>query len=203
MMRQKLIVPINSSPLQDPVLCTIASEIAPLSWISTENVFHDLMSCIIEQQIHYRSSKKVFFHVMQSAGLKELTTENFEILEPALPTVKLSAAKYEAMARTLDYFKQNSINWHTLSDEEVRKALSVIPGIGRWTVDMILLFTLKRADIFPYDDYHLKKVMAAVYGLPDDSKREKKMIQIAESWSGNRSIAVLYLLAWKNHQLKR
>ena len=64
---------------------------------STYNVFHDVMSCIIEQQVHYRSSKYVFQRVMQAAGLEELTPDNFHLLEPCLPAVRLSAAKYEAM----------------------------------------------------------------------------------------------------------
>jgi len=196
-------LPQLSPSVQDPALRAIAAEVAPFAWTSTHNVFHDLMSCIIEQQIHYRSSKKVFFHVMREAGLDELSTDNFEQLEPALPRVKFSAAKYEAMAHTLDFFRQNDIDWPRLSDEEVRRELSIIQGIGRWTVDMILLFTLNRPDIFPHDDYHLKRVMGAVYGIPDDRKREEKMLQIASGWEGQRSLGVLYLLAWKDYNMKR
>jgi DNA-3-methyladenine glycosylase II len=195
--------PTTSLLPPDPVLQAIAREVEPFPFVSTSNVFHDLMSCIIEQQIHYRSSKKVFFHVMREAGLEELTTENVERLERALPKVRLSAAKYETIAQTIEFFRQHHIDWQALDDEGVRQALSGIPGIGRWTVDMILLFTLMRPDVIPHDDYHLGRVMGALYGLPDDSKRGRKMLEIAGGWKGKRSLCVLYLLEWKERRKRK
>lgn len=206
-------VPANSSAINkrahealfshDPVMKGLVAgvELPPLR--STDNVFHDVMSCIIEQQIHYRSSKHSFQHLMQEAGLKELSIDNFHLLEPCLPKVRLSAAKVEAMAHTLDFFAQNDVMWKQLSDEEVRLELGRIKGVGRWTVDMILLYTLGRPDIFPHDDYHLCQIMPRLYGLDPKKKLAERMMAIAEQWSGFRSLAVLYLLAWKNQQLKK
>ncbi len=188
---------------QDAVMAGLVNEVDLPPLRSTNNVFHDVMSCIIDQQVHYRSSKYVFQHVMQAAGLEELTPDNFHLLEPCLPTVRLSAAKYEAIAHTVDFFHQNSVDWETLPDNDVRSELGKITGIGRWTVDMVLLYTLRRPDIFPFDDYHLCQVMPKLYRLDPKQKLREKMLAVAKGWSGHRSLAVLYLLAWKNQQLKK
>ena len=172
-------------------------------WTSTGNVFHDVMSCIIEQQIHYRSSKNVFQHVMMEAGVDELHPDNFHLLEQALSRLRLSEAKYEAMAEATEFFEQSDVKWETASDEEVRQQLSTVKGIGVWTTDMILLYTLRHPDVFPKDDYHLGQIMTKVYGLDPQKQLKKEMLRISERWRGNRSLAVLYLLAYKNSLLKK
>jgi DNA-3-methyladenine glycosylase II len=186
----------------DAVLKKITSDITLPRWTSTNNVFHDLMSCIIEQQIHYRSSKLLFQHLMNEARLVELTTGNFGELEKVLPGVRLSVTKYEAMAHVLDFFGQNDLDWALLNDEEVASRLSVIKGIGRWTIDMVLLYTLRRPDVFPVDDYHLKQIMTALYGFDPQKSLKKQMLAVADCWGKQRSLAVLYLLAWKDIRTK-
>jgi DNA-3-methyladenine glycosylase II len=186
----------------DAVLQAVIKATELPQWTSTHNVFHDVMSCIIEQQIHYRSSKHVFAHVMQEAGLQELHVDDFQILERVLYKLRLSEAKYEAMAHTVDFFSQNDLDWEQLSDAEVRTRLSSIQGVGIWTADMILLYTLRRPDVFPLVDYHLTQIMVKCYGL-DKKGVHKKMREVAQRWGNNRSMAVLYLLAYKNNLLKK
>ncbi len=182
----------------DPLLHKIILQVAKPQIISTTNVFHDLMSCIIEQQIHYRSTKKIFHKMLLTAGLEQLTPENFhQFEEKSFSTIKFSAAKYETMLRVLDYWQTNTINWQLLSDEEVRLKLSSIKGIGHWTIDMILLYTLERASVFPVDDYHLKKKMIALYNLDPKVKLKARMIEISEKWKSHQSLATLYILARK------
>ncbi|HOY20450.1 MAG TPA: hypothetical protein PLC89_24270 [Haliscomenobacter sp.] len=119
---------------------------------STGDVFFDLMSCIMEQQIHYRITKKIFAKMLQRAEIDRLTLQNFPEFEAkALAEAKLSLSKYETIVAVLDFFTQNQLQWDTLSDERIRQHLSSIKGIGKWTIDMILLYTLNRPDVFPYD----------------------------------------------------
>ena len=188
---------------KDKVLQQVIAVTELPQWQSTNNVFHDVMSCIIEQQIHYRSSKYVFQHVMREAGLEELTVANFPVLEQALYKLRLSEAKYEAMAHAVAFFSDNNIDWERLADDEVRERLGAIEGVGQWTVDMILLYTLWRPDVFPNGDYHLTRIMSSLYHLDANKPSLKKMRALAENWEGNRSLAVLYLLAYKNNLLKK
>ena len=171
---------------------------------NTKNVFHDLMSCVIEQQIHYRSSKKIFEKMLEVSSLKLLTLQNFSTFEKSgFKNVKLSTRKYETIAQTLDFFSAQNIDWQNLEDNEVRKQLSKIKGIGTWTIDMILLFTLDRPNIFPADDYHLKQIMFKLYDIDTTSKVKSQLKAIAANWSPYQSIAVKYLLAWKTAQQKK
>ncbi len=182
----------------DPVLGNIIREVPFPEIHSTDDVFHDLMSCIIEQQIHYRSTKKIFQKGLERAGLTQLTLSNFAVFEErAISQLKLSRGKYETLQRVLDFFDSNQINWTHLSDEEVISRLSSIKGIGRWTIDMILTYTLKRPDVFPVDDFHLKRLMVSLYGLNEKVKLKAQMLDVAQSWGNEKSLAVLYLFAWK------
>lgn len=168
---------------------------------STQNVFHDLMSCIIEQQIHYRSTKKVFQKRMEAAGMEELTIDTFSSFEEeGFKNLKLSARKFETINSILEFFQNNKIDWKKQSDEEVRKLLGQIKGVGVWTIDMILIYTLERENIFPADDYHIKQMMTQQYDIDTSSRVKAQMKAIAETWSPYKSIATKYLLAWKTFQ---
>ncbi len=190
--------PENILVQSDPILGKIILQITKPIIISSEDVFHDLMSCILEQQIHYRSSKKIFAKALERAGISKLSLDNFNLLEKhSLPHLKLSQAKAETMILFVEYWKSNTRNFLKLTNEEVITELSSIKGIGKWTIDMILLYTLQRPDVFPYDDFHLKEIMQKLYGLNPISKLKAQMFGIAEHWGNQKSLAVLYLLESK------
>ena len=183
----------------DPTLHRIIEQVPRPVIESTHNVFHDLMSCVIEQQIHYRSTKKIFHNMLQAANLIRLTPQNFDTFEKiALSKAKLSISKQETIMRVLSFFKEDQTSWHLLSDEDVISKLSSIKGIGKWTIDMILLYTLQRPNVFPYDDFHLKQIMVSLYKLDAKTKLKAQMIEVAQNWGEHQSLAVLYLLAYKN-----
>jgi DNA-3-methyladenine glycosylase II len=182
----------------DPVLARVMAMTAAPQIQSTHDLFFDLLSCVIEQQIHYRSSKNIFLRMLSRAGLNTLTPENFEQFEEhGLPTVKLSQRKLETVASIWTFWQENQIEWEKLSDTEVREKLSAIHGIGPWTMDMILLYTLERPDVFPPDDFRLKQAMTDLYGLNAQTRLKAQMLDIAQRWGAHKSLAVKYLLAWK------
>ncbi|MDE1846363.1 MAG: DNA-3-methyladenine glycosylase 2 family protein [Candidatus Micrarchaeota archaeon] len=87
-------------------------------------------------------------------------------------------------------------NFDDLTDEQIINELDEVKGIGRWTAEMFLIFSLGRADVFPLDDLGIKKAVQRAYNLrtlPDKNRLEK----ISEKWAPYRSVAALYL--WKNH----
>ncbi|NLR93479.1 DNA-3-methyladenine glycosylase family protein [Flammeovirga agarivorans] len=178
---QKIIPIVN-----DPIICT------------TNNVFNDLLSCVIEQQIHYRSTKKQFKKLLDKADLQELTPENFSIFEDqALKDAKLSERKFSTIANVIEFWTENNIPWHQCSDEEVVHELSKIKGIGKWSIDMILLYTLNRPNIFSLDDFHIKQIMTSLYQLDSKSRLKAQMKTIIDHWHPHQSTAFLYLLEWK------
>lgn len=183
---------------QDPILAEVIEKVKLPDLQSSGDVFHDLMSCIIEQQIHYRSSKKQFQKLLTQAGLKRLTLENFTIFEKkALSSLKLSMRKLETMERVLGFFHENKPKWQEMQDAEIRNLFTTLKGIGPWTVDMLLLYTLRRPDVFSADDFHIKQIMTQVYEIESKSKLKARLLEIAEHWTPYRSYGTRYLLAYK------
>ncbi len=194
---KKIITHLSSS---DPVLKGVMEKVELDEIPSTTNVFHDLLSCIIEQQIHYRSTKKMFEKLLNKSGLKEVKPDNLEHFEQfGLKDVNLSTRKWETLHETQNQFESfGDVDWNQLEDHEVRKRLSQIKGIGDWTQDMILLYTLKRNDIFPVSDYHLKRIFLDLY----KTQNKKDMLNIAFNWKPYASYATRYLLEFKRLKLK-
>jgi DNA-3-methyladenine glycosylase II len=186
----------------DPILEKIMLQVAKPVFISTNDVFNDIMSCILEQQIHYRSTKRIFARALERAGIEHLSVENFHLFEKyALSQIKLSMNKIETMHSFVEYWSVNTLDFNQLTDEEVETQLSTIKGIGKWTKDIILLYTLQRPNVFPYDDFHLKEIMVKLYGLNPNVKLKAQMLEVAEKWGSQKSLAVLYLLETKKSKM--
>lgn len=194
----------NKLAKHDAILQQVMLKIDDPTFVSTNDVFHDVMSCIIEQQIHYRSTKKIFAKALERAGIEKLTLDNFHLFEKhSLPHLKLANGKYETMLLFIEYWSKTKLDFTTLSNEELFSELSSIKGIGKWTIDMILLYTLQRSNIFPFDDFHLKQVMTALYHLDPKVKLKAQMLAISDNWGDQKTLAVLYLLAYKNLHHKK
>ena len=197
---------MTNNPIQflsdsDPILKNIIAQIPELILESTNDVFHDMLSCIIEQQIHYRSTKNIFKKALERAGIEHVALDNFYLIEKhSLPQIKLAIGKYGTLLAFVEYWKENKLDFTKLTDEEIITQLSAIKGIGKWTIDMILLYTLQRPNVFPFDDFHLKEIMVKLYGLNSNVKLKAQMIEVSKAWDNHKSLAVKYLLAWKTHK---
>jgi DNA-3-methyladenine glycosylase II len=89
---------------------------------------------------------------------------------------------------------------HQMGNEEIITFLTQIKGVGQWTCEMLLMFTLGREDVFPADDLGIQQAMIKVYGLDGANKKglKKDMTVIAERWAPYRTYASLHLWAWKD-----
>ncbi len=182
----------------DPILKDLISEIPFPQIVSTKQVFHDLMSCILEQQIHYRSTKKVFQRMLDKSGMTILTPDNFsEFEKKGFKDIKLSTKKYETVLHIIQHWEENDVKWMELSDEAVKNELSQIKGVGQWTIDMILIYTLNRPNVFSYDDFHIKQIMTKLYALNPKSKLKAQMKEVSKPWHPFKSTAFQYLIEWK------
>ena len=94
-----------------------------------------------------------------------------------------------------EYFEKNSLqqkDFDRMTDQEVRKELLQIKGIGPWTVDMFLIFTLNRMDVMPHTDLGIKKAFKIMFNLDKlPSKNEMETYSII--WKPYRSLACWYL----------
>ena len=89
-----------------------------------------------------------------------------------------------------------------MKDEELIKYLTQIKGVGQWTVEMILMFTLGREDIFAADDLGIQQAICKLYRVDASDKKAMKqeMLRISSKWSPYRTYACRYLWGWKDNK---
>ena len=84
-----------------------------------------------------------------------------------------------------------------MDNEEIIRYLTQIKGVGQWTVEMILMFSLNRPDVLPLDDLGIRMAIAKLYDISETGKdMHRRMTEIAEAWQPYRSYACLYL--WRH-----
>ena len=88
-----------------------------------------------------------------------------------------------------------------MSNEEVIDLLVQIKGIGKWSVEMLLMFTLGREDVFAVDDLGIQQAMSKLYKLEhlDKKSLKEKMLKLSAKWSPYRTYACLHLWKWKDN----
>lgn len=90
-----------------------------------------------------------------------------------------------------------------LGDADLIARLTAIKGVGRWTVEMIMMFGMQRPDVFSVGDLGLKQAVVAIYGLAQTGKAlQRRMASIAEAWSPYRTTASKLLWAWHREHIK-
>lgn len=122
-----------------------------------------------------------------------------------LRSVGLSRQKAQYVQNAAQFFIENDLmdtQWEKMSDKEIIHLLTQIKGVGKWTVEMILMFTLDRPDVLPLDDLVVKNSIIELYNVKELRGRAltKKLLDIAEPWRPYRSTASRYL--WESKQTK-
>ena len=87
-----------------------------------------------------------------------------------------------------------------MTDDEVMDFLLPIKGVGRWTVEMQLMFALGREDVFAVDDLGIQQAMIKLYKLKTDDKKQlrERMLKISEKWKPYRTYACMHLWRYKD-----
>jgi DNA-3-methyladenine glycosylase II len=173
----------------------VRMDVKPLKLEKTPSLFHQVCETIIGQQLSGKAAAAIEERFERLFESSEATPETLAAAdENTLREVGMSWAKVRSLKdlakqtidKTLDVEALPS-----LSDDEVLAHLNIVKGIGPWTAQMLLIFTLGREDVFSPGDLGLKKGLVKLYGeeVLESSKLEKKLA----SWSPFRSYACLAL----------
>lgn len=169
------------------------------------NVFTALMESIVSQQLSVKAADTIYGRFVNLFPHQQPTPEAIlATTEEALRGVGLSLQKAKYVKNVASFALENNLETpalELLTDEELIALLTQIKGVGRWTVEMILMFTLLRHDIFPIDDLGIYQSMVEVYQI--DTTQDKKEIRkqltvIAENWRPYRTWACRYLWKWRD-----
>lgn len=159
--------------------------------------FEDLVDAICSQQLSGKAAKTIFGRVKEKLGGVIAPDPIINIDIESLRKCGLSYAKCSYVKDLADKVKKREVKVESLDkleDGEVIKELMAVKGIGRWTAEMFLMFSLGRADVFPVDDLGIKKGFEKVTGRKWDKVKSAKFAQ--KNWAPFRTIACWYL--WRS-----
>jgi DNA-3-methyladenine glycosylase II len=184
----------------DPVMRGLASRITLTEIVPSADVFKDIVRSIIAQQLSTKAAATIFSRFMDLAKDEHSLPHFILQCEPqVLRNAGLSGQKCTYIREAASYFILHSladVNWGSREDEMIIETLTKIKGVGIWTVQMLLIFSLNRNDVFPPDDLAIQQQMAIFYKLdPAGKSFKKEMYAIAESWKPYRSVASRLLWA--------
>ena len=169
-----------------------------------EDVYLHLCSSIMSQQLSTKVAAVIYARFLNLYKNKKPTLK--QIVATPIETLRgigLSYAKANYVQNVCRFFIEEKITdarLEELSNEELIKYLSQIKGVGQWTVEMILMFTFGREDVFALDDLGIQQGIQKLYKLEHLDKKalKEKMLQLSAKWKPYRTYACRYLWGWKD-----
>ena len=196
---------MHKLPFNDPRMESIANSMDLTDLKKTTNLFSDVVEDIVAQQLSGRVAEVIFKRFCELFPNALPTPELLAAKTiDKLRSVGLSTAKANYVRNIADYALTKGLSverFDSLCDEEIVSELTTIKGVGVWTAQMVLIFSLTRSDVFPVDDLAIRQGMTLIYGINLEGKPLKnKLVEIAERWKPYRTVGTRYVWAWVNSQ---
>lgn len=169
-----------------------------------KNIPIRLMASIMSQQLSTKVAKVIFRRFLELYAGKEPTPAKVLATDPTvLRAIGLSNNKVSYILNVANFCIEHKITDKKLlqmSNEDIIELLTQIKGVGKWTVEMLLMFTLGREDVFAVDDLGIQQAMIKLYKLDNTDKKalKEKMLLLSAKWSPYRTYACLHLWQWKD-----
>lgn len=170
-----------------------------------KNVCTYLCASIMSQQLSTKVADVIYQRFLNLYAGKQPSPELIIATPPeTLRAIGLSNAKVSYVQNVARFSLEHGMDHrklHKMNDEEVIQYLTQIKGVGRWTVEMLLMFALSREDVFAIDDLGIQNAMIALYKLDRADKKQfrEEMLRISKKWSPYRTYACMYLWRWKDN----
>jgi DNA-3-methyladenine glycosylase II len=170
---------------------------------SDRDLFEDLLRSIAGQQLSVKAAQRIFDRFKALfPGEKPQAAPLLAFSDDELRGIGLSKQKSDYVRNVAAFFLEHQLSdqdWSVHSDEAIIASLTRIKGVGVWTVQMILMFSLGRPDVFPTADFGIQTAMRSLYGLEAEGKAmHRAMAEISDIWRPFRSYACYYLWRWKD-----
>lgn len=172
-------------------------------FVPSRRVYYDLLESIVSQQLSVKVADVIFkrFLTLFFDGYphpEQVLAIDFDRLRG----VGLSNQKANYLRNVAQFALDNDLesrDWDSMSEAEIIQFLTQIKGVGKWTVEMLLMFTLGRLDVLPVDDLGIQQGMQKLFGIEETGKNLKiRMVELAEPWRPYRTIACRYLWRYKD-----
>ncbi len=161
-------------------------------WEKESDLFKDLIESIINQQLSGKAAATIFGRFKKLFGTKNFPKPKdiFKVSDEKIRACGISYSKIKYIKGICQAIVDKSLDVKkilSLSDEEVIIELTKLKGVGRWTAEMILIFSLQRPDVFSTGDLGLRTAVSKLYKI--DREDKEKIEKISKKWSPYRSLA--------------
>jgi DNA-3-methyladenine glycosylase II len=188
----------------DPIMRDLMKRAGPFRLKPRRDRFHTLVGSIISQQISGKAADSIRMRLKQRVAPDRISAESLlRLTAEDLRQVGVSPQKAKYLHDLAERVANGSLRLNTLarlSDEEVIEALIQVKGIGVWTAQMFLIFSLGRLDVFPHDDLGVRVAIRNLYGL-DDLPDKHVSHRIAAQWRPYASVGSWY--CWRSLDLSK
>jgi len=178
----------------DPILSTIISDSSDYRVYRKRSTFESLVRIIVGQQLSTLAARTIFNRLKISVNGSRITAKSLSFLDDSVFT---SAGVSRMKTRTIRLLVAEIISgrlvlgqFMKMDDESIQKELTRIKGIGPWTVQMYLMFVLRRPDIFPDSDTGITNAIRELYA---SGSRQANIRHISDRWRPYRTVACLFL----------
>jgi len=191
--------------IKDKKLAKLINASGPIELKFHKNICLRLCASIMSQQLSTKVAKVIYNRFIELYKGKEPSPKQIAATPfDKLRAIGLSNAKTHYVLNVAQFAIEHQVSdqkLKTMGDEEIIELLTQIKGVGRWTVEMLLMFTLGREDLFSADDYGIQSAMKKLYKLDDSNKKEfrLKLLKISKKWAPFRTYACIYLWQWKDN----
>lgn len=189
---------------KDQVLRRVIAYVGDIELKKDTDLYFSLCRSIVSQQLSIKAASTIFGRFL--ALFRDAYPEPnilLKLSDEKLRSVGLSYQKAGYLKNIARFSLEQSLDYKVLKklpDEELIQYLVQIKGVGRWTVEMILMFSLNRPDILPMDDLGIQNSIKKHYRIREGNKKDlyRKMNMIAENWRPHRTLACMYLWSYKD-----
>lgn len=198
--KSKIIRHLSQDPILKPLVETIPF---PKLEVQSTPVSEALIESIVYQQLSIKAAAVIYKRLLsrfddEKLDLKKLSRMKTETLR----NVGLSYSKSDYVRNIARFFLENEnkqVDWHAMPEDQLLNRLTTIKGVGKWTVQMIMIGNMARLDVFPVLDLGVQQGIKKLYGLKEEGKLLiDKMQQIGAAWQPYRTLACLYMWRWKD-----
>jgi DNA-3-methyladenine glycosylase II len=184
----------------DKILARLIRKVGPCSLVpqTRRAPFQALVRSVTFQQLNGTAAQTILNRVLALFPGKKfptpedlLETPDEKLRAAGLSRNKIAAVK-DIAAKTIAGVVPDSRAIRKMSNEEILERLTSVRGVGPWTVEMLLMFTLGREDVFPVTDFGVRKGFALIYGLKE-LPTPKELLAHGERWRPHRTTASWYL----------
>jgi len=183
----------------DPILASVIPHIASITIEQSNDYFPDLVEAIINQQLSDKAAATIFGRFKTLFPKGKITPEKLlRIKDGHIRTVGTSWSKITYMKNIARAWLDGTITFDkhtTMTDEAIIQQLTKVKGVGAWTAEMFLMFTLGREDVFSYGDLGLRRAIQKLYKFKKEPT-VKQMEKIVIKWKPYRTYAARIL--WKS-----